>query len=278
MAWSRNMSWTSYYEIPENLCSLYLRRLGTKKKEPTRAYLDELVYLNQIKIPFENLDTTLWSEPVSIEPTALVHKILLENRGGFCFELNGIFSLLLQSLGFDAHMCPCRQLRHHEPCPVPATHCGILVNLEGQQLFCDVGYGGPVPRGSMVLKTDVIQSIGKEYFYLKNSAELEGWLTLYRKSSNPLKADLSLVQIAPISCYLCDFYGQTMLRSQGPSAYEEMHAAIKMNNGGFANLQNYKLRVKVDDKDTMRIVSDEEFPLVLQKYFGIMKNKHSERT
>lgn len=125
------------------------------KKRPSRTYLDELTRTHQIRIPFENLDVTDFQLPVGIEPGRLMDKLLRGKRGGYCFELNGLFFLLLTSLGFDSWMCPCRQLRHPEVCPVPATHCGVLVYLDGKSLFCDVGYGGPAPRGSMELRAGV---------------------------------------------------------------------------------------------------------------------------
>ena len=61
-------------------------------------------------------------------------------------------------------MCPCRQLRHPEPYPVPATHCGILVYCENKTLFCDVGYGGPAPQESLEFKIGEEQYIDKEIF------------------------------------------------------------------------------------------------------------------
>lgn len=178
-------------------------------------------------------------------------------------------AFFLQSLGFKAHMCPCRQLRHREACPVPATHCGIIVDLDGQKLFCDVGYGGPVPSGTIILQTEEVQTIAGERFYLKNAEEQDGWRTLYRISSDKDKEDLPLIRIAPIECYLCDFYGQTLLRSQGPSAYADLHVSIKTENGGFINLQNDQLRIKAGSQDTVSTITNDALPQVLERYFGI---------
>lgn len=54
--------------IPDDLCNAYLKRLGIDKKEPSKEYLDELVKANLYTIPFENLGTTLWEEPISMDP------------------------------------------------------------------------------------------------------------------------------------------------------------------------------------------------------------------
>lgn len=108
MAWARNVDWKAYDKVPVHLQQVYLSRLGVKKKLPTKEFLDELVCTHQLVIPYENLDTIDFCRPVSLEPQRLMEKLLLNKRGGHCFELNGLFTLLLQSLGFNAWMCPCR--------------------------------------------------------------------------------------------------------------------------------------------------------------------------
>jgi hypothetical protein len=59
-------------------------------------------------------------------------------------------------------------LKHHEPAPVSAIHCAITVNLDGKQLFCDVGYGGPIPHESVEWETERIQTVDKgKALYIK---------------------------------------------------------------------------------------------------------------
>jgi N-hydroxyarylamine O-acetyltransferase len=49
-------------------------------------------------VPFENLDIHL-GRPISLAPADLFRKIVSSRRGGYCFELNGLFALLLEALG-----------------------------------------------------------------------------------------------------------------------------------------------------------------------------------
>lgn len=51
-------------------------------------------------VPFENLDV-LNRRPISIQPADLYAKIVTRRRGGFCYELNGLFATLLRRLGFQ---------------------------------------------------------------------------------------------------------------------------------------------------------------------------------
>lgn len=281
MAWSKNLDWPIYHKIPEDLCHLYLKRLHLDKKEPSKEYLDELVKANLYEIPFENLNTTLWNQPVRIEPEALKEKILRKHRGGYCFELNGLFYLLLCALGFDASMCLCRQLRHNENCPVPATHCAVLVCVDGKERFCDVGYGGPVPRGSLELKIDCVQTVENENFCFRKrhmdsndhafDKRDSGWLTLTRESSKNNNTETYLMDVAPIHCYLSDFYGQNLLRSMGDSAFEILQVS-RMTPDGYVSLTDEKLQIKQKDKYTEQTIHPEELNTVLKQYFDICSN------
>src|SRR3984885_3366535 len=53
---------------------------------------------HQLTVPFENLSIHL-AEPVSLAEPDLIDKIVRRRRGGFCYELNGAFALLLEALG-----------------------------------------------------------------------------------------------------------------------------------------------------------------------------------
>ena len=277
MPWSRNTDWSVYHTIPVGLQEAYLQRLDMKKEVPTRAYLDALIRVHQIKIPFENLNVTDFCQPVSIEPQKMMDKILRGRRGGYCFELNGLFFLLLRSLGFDAWMCPCRQLRHPEPCPVPATHCGVLIYLDGKTLFCDVGYGGPVPPRSLEFKANMIQHVGTQMFRFCQSpivpgdpqsrAAESGWYTLLRKSTEK-SPETPLLQMAPLQFYLSDFYGQNLLRSCGDTAYILRHVARKTPDG-FIDLTGDRLTIQHGAVKEEQTISQDELPEILLHFFDI---------
>jgi len=278
MAWAKNLNWDIFYQTPAHLQERYLARLGLTAEPPSRAYLDRLVQAHQIQIPFENLDTMDFSVPVSLVPSDIAVKMLDENRGGYCFELNGLFWMLLRVLGFDAWMCPCRQLRHKESYPVPIAHCGILVYLDGQTLFCDVGYGGPAARGSIELTSTALQEVAGEGFFVEPAplvaydADLAstqaGWYTLYRKPSRKDTPDMKLIQIAPLPCYLLDFYGASMSRSMGDSAFPVRHVA-RLTPDGFIDLMGNVLEIKQGTLRTKQHIDEENIPDVLLQHFHL---------
>ena len=129
----------------------YLKRIGYQNElSVSLECLNELIVCQVQSIPFENLDV-FWSHSVpSLDSEQLFRKIITNRRGGYCFELNTLFCELLRTVGFDAFCVRVRILLDREILP-PQTHCGILVNLNGETWFCDVGFGGPAPLGAVGL-------------------------------------------------------------------------------------------------------------------------------
>src|SRR5262249_9039065 len=56
-----------------------------------------------LSVPFENLDIHL-GRPIVLDDDVFFDKIVERRRGGFCYELNGLFAALLRELGFDVTM------------------------------------------------------------------------------------------------------------------------------------------------------------------------------
>jgi N-hydroxyarylamine O-acetyltransferase len=79
----------------------YLNRIGYRGTlEPSAATLHALQRAHLLAVPFENLDIGL-GRPIVLDQTALFDKIVGRRRGGFCYELNGLFAVLLRELGFE---------------------------------------------------------------------------------------------------------------------------------------------------------------------------------
>ncbi len=67
--------------------------------EPTAETLRQLHRAHMLAVPFENLDIHL-DRPIMLDDAALFSKIVERRRGGFCYEMNGLFAALLGALGF----------------------------------------------------------------------------------------------------------------------------------------------------------------------------------
>src|SRR5262249_44020287 len=90
-------------------------------------------------IPFENLDIHM-GRPISLDQQALINKLIYQRRGGYCYEMNGLFSLVLETLGFDLHRLFGRIIFGATEVR-PRTHQLSLVSIGDQRYIADVGYG-----------------------------------------------------------------------------------------------------------------------------------------
>src|SRR5260221_13506295 len=78
----------------------YLDRIHyAGSRAPSAATLRALHAAHLYAVPFENLDIGR-GRRLSLALPDLYAKIVARRRGGFCYELNGLFSWLLASLGY----------------------------------------------------------------------------------------------------------------------------------------------------------------------------------
>jgi len=82
----------------------YLDRIDYRGPlEPTAETLQALQVAHLLAVPVENLNIGMgW--PIVLDQEALFEKIVVRRRGGFCYELNGLFAALLRALGFEVTM------------------------------------------------------------------------------------------------------------------------------------------------------------------------------
>lgn len=142
----------------------YLDRIGANWPEKTDIQsLRALTRAHLEQVPFENLQITEAHQEPSLEEADLYRKVVENRRGGFCFELNKIYYLLLKELGFQAYPVPVRVLMGRpEPCPF--SHRGTVVEVGRSRWYVDVGFGGLGPKGIINVDIPDIQTIVGESF------------------------------------------------------------------------------------------------------------------
>lgn len=139
----------------------YLARLAYPDDlAPTAATLRALHRAHMFGIPFENLDIAL-GRPIRLEAAALLDKLITGRRGGFCYELNGLFAGLLETLGFRVKRLAARVYSAGQPGP-EFDHLCLLVELE-QRWLVDVGFGDSFLEPLDLDETGPQRSHGADY-------------------------------------------------------------------------------------------------------------------
>ena len=122
---------------------MYLDRIGYNGDiKPDAQTLQGLHGAHMLRVPFENLNI-VQKLPILLTEEALWDKIVVQKRGGFCYELNGLFAWLLQELGFDVTYLNARVYNREGRLGIDFDHLALLVQIPGQpgRWLADVGFG-----------------------------------------------------------------------------------------------------------------------------------------
>ena len=106
---------------------------------PTAETLRQLHLAHLLSVPFENLSIHA-GEQIVLEDEALFRKIVSRRRGGFCYELNGLFAALLRALGFEVAMLSAQVANDDGGFSRDFDHMTLMVTSE-QRWLVDVGFG-----------------------------------------------------------------------------------------------------------------------------------------
>ena len=125
--------------------SAYLDRIGfAGRPRPDLATLRRLQLGHLEHIAYENLDVQL-GRPVTIERPVIFEKIVGRNRGGWCYEMNGLFGWALGELGFKVTRAAGGVMREVMGDIMVGNHLVLRVDLPEGAYLADVGFGnGPI--------------------------------------------------------------------------------------------------------------------------------------
>jgi N-hydroxyarylamine O-acetyltransferase len=250
----------------------YLARLGlAAPPPPTLTTLALLQARHNATFPFETL-TTLLRDAVAIDLPSVQHKLLHDGRGGYCYELNGLFLALLQQLGFDARAIAARVVMGQtDDTPTPRTHMLVLVRIAGVDYSVDVGFGGNTPTGPLRLDSRFAQPTPHERYrldlhdgqYLLQVEIDSAWRPLYRFDLQPQAAIDHVVG----NWYVCthphsSFPGQLRAALAGPGWRRTLGAGVyTVHRGG-------------QPSERRRLTDVDDVLVVLRDAFGITAPAH----
>ena len=238
----------------------YLARIGAGRQEPSADYLDLLIRAQLRTVPFDCADVWVTGREPSLATEDLFEKIVLRRRGGYCFELNLLFLRLLQSLGFEAYPVIIHLGRPGGELSPPA-HCGIIVTVEGQKRFADVGFGGPVPDGSVPLNGETVlghRSLRREAWTVVESLDRDG-VPFPRFTFKDQPCDP--VEFLPLNWYVS--------RREGSGFAADLKLNLRADDG-FAEIGGQRFRFRQGDRLIEReIQTPEEAKALAAEYFSI---------
>ena len=242
----------------------YLARIGFQgEAKADLATLTELMRLQLRSVPFENLDVQA-GRVVSLVPEDIVQKTVNQQRGGYCYEVNGLFSMALQALGISHFFVAARPMFYAER--RPKTHMAILVKLADQDWLCDLGFGSyglRAPLSMDVLETEVHQDQDKFMLSLLPDQE-------YLLQACIARQWTAQFSFSPVAQEWLDFSPVNYMNSTHPeSIFVKQLLVILQTPEGRKILSDKVLKNWSHGTLTQRILADSELPGVLREEFGI---------
>jgi N-hydroxyarylamine O-acetyltransferase len=250
-------------DIPRYLARIqYFRPI-----KPDVQTLQGLHLAHLLQVPFENLDIGL-KRPIRLEEEALWNKIVVQGRGGFCYELNGLFGVFLRKIGFDVTYLNARVYNRKGKLGIPFDHLALLVQIPGQpgRWLADVGFGDSFLEPLNVADPGE-QEQGLRSYRLESTTD--GYITWQKNYDGSWERlyffDLESHRF-PVEYEAGCLYHQTSPRS----SFTRGSIISRATAHGRVSLEDKRLILTDNGLRTERPVPNrEEYDILLQDYFGI---------
>ncbi len=241
----------------------YCSRIGVSTPgRPCQDVLAELQFAQLQSIPFENFDILL-GRGIDLDPAAQVDKLLRGRRGGYCFELNGLFLRALQAAGFEARPLLARVHLHGEP--TGRSHQVTGVTLAGRTWLVDTGFGSRTPPCPLPLEEGTVTRCGRDSYRMRGHAlglllqvrEDEDWIDLY---------SLDCMPVVPMDIV----YGNHYTSTHPDSHFTRMRIAVIRRENGMLRLQDRRCTMgRGPDMSVIQFPDAPGYLDALEEHFGI---------
>lgn len=243
----------------------YLKRIQyVGSREPTIETLRHLCLNHLYTVPFENLDILPLRKPILLDQHVFFEKIVRHRRGGFCYELNGLFSQLLKELGYNVTMFSARAANDHGNFGHEFDHMTLLVELDERWLV-DVGFGDS-------FREPLLLDYQKEQIQFNRAyriSENDGIWRLEEKKDGLDWKDQYIFTLIPHE--LSEYEGMCLYHQLSPeSSFTQKKICTRATPFGRITLSDIRFITTMNKKRKEELlVSEDEFRNALRLYFGI---------
>ena len=259
-------------DIETNVMNIaaYLQRIGYNgSRSPNAANLSRIHLAHLLSVPFENLDIHL-GRPIMLDLPRLFGKILLEKRGGFCYELNGLFAWLLQGLGFGVTYLSARVAHDDGSFGPEFDHMILLVRCPADaapetRWLADVGFGDSF-RQPLQLDLPGDQEQGARTYRIASSS---GERTLWQRAEDNEWKQQYRFALQPRQ--YAEFAGMCRYHQTSPRSSFTQHRICSLATpDGRISLDDQRLIVTKHGKRTETMIdSPDEYRSLLENRFGM---------
>jgi len=250
----------------------YLKRINySGSLAPTAESLRALHLAHLANVPFENLDIHL-GNPIHIDQAGFYAKIVNRGRGGFCYELNGLFAWLLKELGFEVNLLSARVGDGEGGFSPEFDHLALRVLCPADPVnpdvpwLADVGFGECFMTPLRLDQLNRVQDqVGPHVYRIDKEAD---YLGLWEKRDGAEWQEQYRFTLIPRR--LREFQGMCQYHQTSPAShFKQKRICSRTTENGRITLGEDKLIIGESGRRVERPVLEHEYRTILEQQFGI---------
>ncbi|UXU49769.1 arylamine N-acetyltransferase family protein [Staphylococcus arlettae] len=230
--------------------------------EVNLATLNHLIQHYVLHVPFENINVQN-KQPIALDDESMLHKIIVEQRGGFCYEQNRLFRNFLMAKGFTVKMVAAT-IHTGDGWAMEGSHMSLVVTLPEGEFVADVGYAD-VPQQALPLSQPKIIEDINGYFKIE-------WVdqTNYRFLKYNGSAWVIQYQATTESQTLDDFAAGIEFNQHDPqSIFVRELIVSKAKVDGRVTMSKRNITISTSDQKEKIAIDNINYRTLLAYYFGI---------
>lgn len=251
----------------------YLTRIHYQgSPEPTLQTLRALHETHLLTVPFENLSIH-YGQPIILQEDLLFNKIVRQHRGGFCYELNGLFAWLLGQLGFQVTLLSAGVASDDGSFSPEFDHLTLLIqHLSGSDWLADVGFGDSFLRPlRFEAEIEQVDADGKAYrLQKKYDGQTQGDYWIMQQFNDATWQPQYRFTLQPHA--LADFTARCIYQQTSPeSHFTQKRICSLATPTGRITLSDLRLITTIHGERKERVLaSEEEYIATLAERFGVV--------
>ncbi|WP_017660606.1 arylamine N-acetyltransferase family protein [Baaleninema simplex] len=217
-----------------------------------------------LTVPFENLDVH-YGRAIELDLDRIYKKVVLSQRGGFCYELNGLFYELLKGLGFQVKRISARIFARNQGSEREFDHLVTIARLDDRDFLLDVGFG-EFTLHPLTIKPGIVQQDPRGNFIIEKH---EGDVYRVDKIENGEVEPQYLFTLKERE--LSEFQEMCRYHQTHPESFFTRQRLISLaRKNGRVTIAGNKLKISESDRvEEIELENEAMFESKLKEYFGV---------
>ncbi|MCG7563721.1 MULTISPECIES: arylamine N-acetyltransferase [Pseudoalteromonas] len=146
----------------------YIKSLQLTQQHACLAQLREIQEKHLEMYSFSSI-SALGAEIISLQEEALLDRLVLRKKGGYCFEQNKLAYLALEHLGYEVQPLLAKVLLNGNE-DNARTHRVTLVKIGDDSYLFDVGFGSKSPKEPLCISQSGTIEVGNYHYKITRTA------------------------------------------------------------------------------------------------------------